>query len=169
MLAFHKRHYRPDNMTVVIVGPQPLSVIHGWIVPRFSRIRNSWTFSDLTKLSYVERLIDEAAKDAPADSYSSPSPSYNSAFRPELQGGTWPVLLTTLPIKSMRKLALFFPLPAAFKNPDRSPIGFISHLLGHEGPGSSFAILQDTNLASAVTVGYRIAAADQVSDAFLKL
>ncbi|EED96030.1 predicted protein, partial [Thalassiosira pseudonana CCMP1335] len=38
LLAFHKRHYRPQNMSVVIVGPQSLDELESWAVPRFGKI-----------------------------------------------------------------------------------------------------------------------------------
>ena len=36
LLAFHRHHYHPENLTVVIVGPQSLDTLQDWLVPRFS-------------------------------------------------------------------------------------------------------------------------------------
>ena len=33
LLAFHRLHYRPDNLTVVVGGPQSLDVLQEWIMP----------------------------------------------------------------------------------------------------------------------------------------
>mmetsp|Transcript_39917 Transcript_39917/g.120179 ORF Transcript_39917/g.120179 Transcript_39917/m.120179 type:complete len:1210 (-) Transcript_39917:47-3676(-) len=159
LLAFHRRHYRPSNMTVVIVGPQPLDTLQEWVVPRFAGIIDRWSKKD--DQTEIDRLIDAGANDAPANGFDHPAPPYNPAFDPKMQGGKWPVLLTTLPLRSMRKLVLMFPLPSVQKVPDRSPVSIISHLLGHEGPGSSFAVLQDAGLLNSLSAGSRISAPDQ--------
>ena len=114
LLAFHKRHYRPKNMAVVVVGPQSLDTLESWVVPRFSNIpdlseMNEENAPDDTevdkKLAKLEKLaaqlIDDAAKEAPPVSASSARDvRYNPAFRPELQGGKWPVVVTTKPCES---------------------------------------------------------------------
>lgn len=38
LLTFHKKHYRPDNMTVVLAGPQSLDTLQEWLVSRYSQI-----------------------------------------------------------------------------------------------------------------------------------
>ena len=140
LLAFHRRHYRPDNMAVVVVGPQDLDVLEDWIVPRFAKIdEKEWGYNDgdSDEMSDAEKLVDAAAKDLPPDSYGSPAVPFNPAFKPEIQHGNWPVKLTTKPLQSMRKLFLYFPLPSIQDLGDQSPYALISHLLGHEGPGKN--------------------------------
>jgi secreted Zn-dependent insulinase-like peptidase len=114
LLAFHKRHYRPKNMTVVVVGPQTLDTLESWVVPRFSNIPDVSDDADHTEeknnndseedakwsrmMRMAETLIEEAAKEAPPVSVSAAKDvTYNPAFRPELQGGKWPVVVTTKP------------------------------------------------------------------------
>ena len=53
-----------------------------------------------------------------------------------------------------------FPLPPVFCHPDRSPSAILSHLLGHEGPHSPFAVLQNAGLLSSLSAGARVAAPD---------
>uniref|UniRef100_A0A7S4QE70 Peptidase M16 N-terminal domain-containing protein n=1 Tax=Ditylum brightwellii TaxID=49249 RepID=A0A7S4QE70_9STRA len=163
LLAFHARHYRPENMVIVIVGPQSLDTLEEWVVPRFAPMIDRWSLKqkDTTSFTEIEQLINDAATDAPETRYDKPLPPYHPAFQPKIQGGSWPVLLTTLPLRSMRKLVLLFPLPSVRKVPDRSPVSILSHLLGHEGPGSSFAALQDAGYLSSLSTGSRIAAPDQ--------
>ena len=160
LLAFHKRHYRPKNMTVAIVGPQDLDALEELVVPRFSGIKDQWALKTDEEITATEKLIDSAAKDAPDVVFGSPT-IYKPAFRPELQGGQWPILLTNLPLQSVRKLYLFFPLPPTIHLEDRSPYQLISHLLGHEGKGSVFSILQDENLADSLSAGPRLSERDQ--------
>lgn len=142
LLAFHKRHYRPDNMTVVLIGPQKLEVLEKWIVPRFEKIVNPYVVKNREDMTEAEKLVDDYAKDAPNESFGAASVPYNSAFRPELQNDKWPILLTSSPLGNIRKLFLYFPLPSTRDLGDHSPYALICHLLGHEGVGSCFATLQ---------------------------
>lgn len=135
LLAFHKRHYRPDNMTVVVVGPQDLNMLEEWIVPRFARILDRFTVKNREDMTEAEKLVDDSAMDLPDDSFGAPPVPFHSAFRPQVQGGMWPLLLTTRPLQSVRKLYLNFPLPSIRELGDQSPFSLICHLLGHEGPG----------------------------------
>jgi insulysin len=160
LLAFHKKHYTPENMTVVIAGPQSLDTLQGWIVPRYSAIGSKEFPESEDKMSPVERLVAQGAKDAPFYAHFQPEPPYHSAFNPSLQGGSWPVLLTTKPLRSMRKLVMMFPMPSDRRVPDKSPASVLSHLLGHEGPGSAFAVLQNHGMLSSLSAGPRTRAPD---------
>jgi secreted Zn-dependent insulinase-like peptidase len=48
-----------------------------------------------------------------------------------------------------------------YDNPDRSPTRILSHLFGHEGRGSPFAILQDAGWISSLSSGIRVGGPDQ--------
>lgn len=159
LLAFHRKHYHPGNICVVVAGPQSLDTLEDWVVSRFSKVE-AWSFpKDVEQMTPIEKEIHDAAKDAPNYAFHKPPPPYQPAFRPEIQGG-WPILLTTRPLKSYRKLNLMFQLPSDRKNPDQSPIHVLSHLLGHEGPGSAFSILQDYGLISNLVAGPRVSGPD---------
>lgn len=160
LLAFHRRHYRPDNMSVVVVGPQPLNELEDFIVGRFAKMKSRHVIKEETEMTVAEKLVHDCAKDLPNDSFGSPSVPYHPSFRPELQG-EWPVLLTTKPLQSVRQMYMYFPLPPTRDLGDASPYSILSHLLGHEGPGSCFAVLQDAELVDAISVGPRLAEADQ--------
>jgi insulysin len=175
LLAFHKRHYRPKNMHVVVVGPQSLDTLESWVVPRFSKIpdlsdaieeNEKNTSEQDEKWNKIQQLaatlIDEAAAEAPPVAASAAKEvKFNPAFRPELQGGKWPIVVTTKPLQSVRKLVLLFPMPPTYENPDRSPTRILSHLFGHEGKGSPFAALQDAGWLSSLSSGSRVSSPDQ--------
>jgi insulysin len=158
LLAFHRKHYRPENMTVVIAGPQSLDTLEEWIVSGYSEI-TSKTFPENDERTAIEQLIWDAAQDAPENSFDKPAPSYGSAFKPSLQG-SWPTLLTTKPLRSMRKLVMMFPIPSDQKTPDQAPSSVLSHLLGHEGAGSAFSVLQNHGMLSSLSAGCRTKAPD---------
>mmetsp|Transcript_31398 Transcript_31398/g.66877 ORF Transcript_31398/g.66877 Transcript_31398/m.66877 type:complete len:988 (+) Transcript_31398:765-3728(+) len=167
-------------MTAVMIGPQSLDELESWVVPRFGQIPDRWLNKDAgdgkdedgdiaatdddKKWQAMKRvaaqLIGESAGDAPPVS-SDAAVEPSSAFRPELQGGKWPVVVTNKPIQSVRKLDLLFPLPPTWNMPDKSPTSLLSHLFGHEGPGSPFAYLQDAGHITSLTAGHRISGPDQ--------
>ncbi|KAL3920123.1 MAG: hypothetical protein SGILL_003418 [Bacillariaceae sp.] len=160
LLAFHRKHYRPENMTVCIAGPQSIETLSEWVTSRYSQIKSKpFPASDRTAMTNVEQLVNAAARDAPPYTFKEKAPPYNSPFRPSLQG-SWPVLLTTKPLRSMRKLVMMFPLRSDRKTPDRAPSSMLSHLLGHEGVGSVFAALQNSGLLSALSAGPRTRSPD---------
>lgn len=159
LLAFHKKHYRPDSLTVVIAGPQSLDELEAWAISGFGPMQAK-TFPLVDKnMTPEERLVNKASNDAPPYNWDSQPVAYNTPFHPNKQQ-SWPYLLTVKPVRSMRKLDLMFPLPPVFANPDRSPIAVLSHLLGHEGPHSSFAALQQEGLLNSLTAGNRTSGPD---------
>uniref|UniRef100_A0A7S3PZZ8 Peptidase M16 N-terminal domain-containing protein n=1 Tax=Chaetoceros debilis TaxID=122233 RepID=A0A7S3PZZ8_9STRA len=178
LLAFHRRHYTPDNMTVAIVGPQDLDTLEDWIVPRFAKVKNNWNVKGLGKdrgnvlaqgeMSAAENFVEESAYDAPNDSFNGHSSEetdvhamWNPAFHPGNQNGKWPVLLTTRPLQSVRKCYMYFPLPPTRSMGGQSPYSLLTHLLGHEGKGSCFAVLQDAGLVDSISAGARLSDQDQ--------
>lgn len=167
LLAFHRLHYRPENLTVVVAGPQSLDELQEWVVPRFGAMRAS-DFAAPEQQTDAERAVVQAAKDAPPFHYAAPPQPFASPFRPDVNNyinnnpasSSWPAVLTIKPVRSMRQLVLMFPLPPVFTTPDRSPSAILSHLLGHEGPGSPFAVLQNAGWISRLSAGPRVAAPD---------
>jgi len=158
LLAFHSHHYKPENMTVTLVGPQSLDELQAWLAPRYGAIPSKPLENPEGD---VEKLILEAAKDMPNYVFGGKIPDYTPAFSAELQQHQWPILLTVKPLSSMRKISLNFPLPPVRHLFNCSPTRLLSHLLGHEGPGSSFAILQSAGLLTSLSAGSRISGPDQ--------
>jgi len=186
LLAFHRQHYRPDNMTVVVVGPQSLDELEKWVVPRFGMIADrsandgdndeddekdddyddSITPEKKEKWQKMEQLAAQMIADAATDAPPVPIEAaknvvHHSAFRAELQGGKWPVVVTTKPLQNVRKLVILFPMPPSYAEPDRSPSHLMSHLFGHEGKGSPFALYQNAGWITSLSSGPRISAPDQ--------
>lgn len=161
LLTFHRLHYRPDKLTVVVAGPQSLDTLQEWVVPRFSTMTARAFPENANEMSKLEQTMATAAKDAPPYAFGTEPPPFNPAFRPELQGGKWPCLLTVKPLKFMRRLVIMFPLPSVRQNPDKSPLSILSHLLGHEGVNSSFAVLQNAGYIRSLSSGSRVSGPDQ--------
>jgi len=164
LLAFHRKHYTPDRVMVVVAGPQSLDELQNYVVEKFAPLRARDFPEDVTNMTPAELAVHEAAQDLPNYAYHQPVPPYRPVFEPKhqqaLSGGRWPILLTTNPLKSFRKVSLMFPVPSDRHNPDRSPVHVLSHLLGHEGPGSAFAVLQNHGLLSSLMAGPRSSGPD---------
>ena len=154
LLTFHRKHYRPDNLTVVVAGPQTLDELQDWLVPRFGTMQRRAFPDKESEMTDIEKLIHNSASDAPPYRFNDPVAPFHSPFSIELQNAL-PSLLTVNPVRSMRRLVMMFPLPPDHKNPDRSPISVLSHLLGHEGPQSPFALLQNEGLITSLSAGTR--------------
>lgn len=158
LLAFHNLHYQPENMTVVIVGPQSLEQLQEWIIPRFGQIPSKQVKNPDGE---VEMLIKKSSYDMPEFVYGKSVPSYSPSFSPRFQSNQWPILITVKPLRSMRKLTLNFPMPPTRHLLQKNPTRLLSHLLGHEGPGSPFSVLQTAGMLTSLSAGCRIEAPDQ--------
>jgi insulysin len=155
LLAFHKLHYRPENLTVVVAGPQSLDQLQAWLVPMFASME-ARAFPS-SEISETENLVRMASEDAPPYHFSAPEQDFRPAFQASPQ---WPLLYIVKPVRSMRRLTMMFPMPATLKSPDQSPSSILSHLLGHEGPSGPFAVLQNAGLLSSLSAGSRVSAPD---------
>lgn len=156
LLYFHHKHYKASNMTAVVVGPQSLSELYSIAYPKFASIpSHPSSLSDP-----VPAAIREAIDCIPVPAIS-PASDATPAFRPAFQT-PFPNLLTTNPLRTLRKLYLMFPLPPQRHKKDKSPTRLLSSLLGHEGVGSAFAVLQDEGLITGLCAGTRFEDSEQV-------
>lgn len=156
LLTFHRKHYRPDNLTVVVAGPQALDELQDWVIPRFVSMQARAFPKNKNDMNEIEMIVDDSASDAPPYGFNDPVAPFTSPLSPQVQNSL-PALLTVNPVRSMRLLDIMFVLPSVHKNPDRSPTAVLSHLLGHEGPTSPFALLQNQGLITSLSAGNRFA------------
>ncbi|CAG9574977.1 unnamed protein product [Danaus chrysippus] len=62
------------------------------------------------------------------------------------------------PVKDLRSLSIDFPIPDTRKHYKSGPGHYLSHLLGHEGPGSLLAALKQRGWCNSLVGGTRIGA-----------
>ena len=113
LLAFHRKHYQPQHMTVVLAGPQSLDTLQEWIVQRFSQIPVRDTTPE-TSPTEIEQLIEQAAAEAPPNTLDEPPPPFSSPLDTSHNQ-----LLTVKPLQSMRKLVLLWSIPT-YRDADTS-------------------------------------------------
>lgn len=58
-----------------------------------------------------------------------------------------------VPVKDARKLCIEWPMPAVQGDYRSKPDHYVSHLIGHEGPGSLLSLLKARNLATELSAG----------------
>ncbi|KAJ9631146.1 metalloprotease [Knufia peltigerae] len=123
-IRFHERHYSANRMKLVVLGRESLDELERWVVELFSEVQNK----DLPQNRWdgIEILTkDQLSKE-----------------------------ILAKPVMERRSLEISFPYQDEEDMYDTQPARYISHLLGHEGPGSLFAYLKDKGLVSSLSAGH---------------
>lgn len=63
------------------------------------------------------------------------------------------LLIRVVPIKESHTLEIQWDIPPTETLYRQAPTNYISHLMGHEGAGSAFALLKARGLATSLTAG----------------
>jgi insulysin len=122
-MKFYQTHYSANRMKLCVLGRESLDELQKWVVELFSPIKNQ----NLAQLRWDN------------------VPLWTSNE-----------LLTQIfakPVIDSRYIELYFPYPWQGNMFDSSPSNYISHLIGHEGPGSILAYLKDKGWANDLSAG----------------
>ncbi|ODA82847.1 hypothetical protein RJ55_01356 [Drechmeria coniospora] len=122
-IEFHAKHYSANRMKLVVLGREPLDVLQKWVVELFSPIVN---------------------KHLPPNRWTDETP-----FRPADLG----MQCFAKPVMDSRDLSLIFPFIDEETLFESQPSRYISHLIGHEGPGSIMACLKSKGWANSLSAG----------------
>lgn len=114
---FYQTYYTAENMTVVILGKQPLDQLETWAIQYFSDIPTRRTTNDS-------------------------QPPVSPPLTPSL-----PLRVHVVPIRDHSTVHVLWPLPPILPHYRSKPTRVLSHLLGHEGPGSLLAALRQRQWA----------------------
>jgi insulysin len=120
-MDFHEKHYSANRMKLVILGREPLDVLEGWAADLFAGVRNK----SLPQMRWEDEV----------------------PFRPE-------DLLTQCfakPVMDFRQLNLSFPFIDEELLFESQPSRYISHLIGHEGPGSIMSYIKSKDWANGLS------------------
>ncbi|KAH8590462.1 Metalloenzyme, LuxS/M16 peptidase-like protein [Bisporella sp. PMI_857] len=119
-IEFHKKHYTANRMKLVVLGRESLDELESWVVDLFSGVEN--------KNLEQNRWEDEVP------------------FKPD-------DLLTQCfmkPVMNLNRLILGFPFIDEELLFESQPSRYISHLIGHEGPGSIMSHIKSRGWASGL-------------------
>ena len=123
-IKFYERSYSSHIMKLIILGRETLEELEDWAVDLFQDVKN---------------------KDLPENRWDG------------LQALTDKELTTEIfakPVMESRSLEISFPWQDEEGMYETQPARFVSHLIGHEGPGSILSYLKDQGLANTLSAGY---------------
>jgi insulysin len=122
-IDFYDRHYSANRMKLVVLGREPLDVLEAWVLEMFAGVRN---------------------QELPPNRWSDVLP-----YGPDQLG----VRCFAKPVMDSRELNLVFPFLDEEDLFESQPSRYISHLIGHEGPGSIMSYIKSKGWANALTAG----------------
>ncbi|KAK1840286.1 a-pheromone processing metallopeptidase ste23 [Colletotrichum chrysophilum] len=117
-MEFHEKHYSANRMKLVVLGREPLDVLEDWVAELFTAVSNK----DLVPNRWEPEV----------------------PFRESELG----VQVFAKPVKNLRELSICFPFLDQESMFESRPSRYISHLIGHEGPGSIMAYLKEKGWAN---------------------
>ncbi|RCI10149.1 hypothetical protein L249_8413 [Ophiocordyceps polyrhachis-furcata BCC 54312] len=112
-IEFHDKHYSANRMKLVVLGREPLDVLQKWVVELFSPIAN---------------------KKLPPNRWSEEVPFRDCDMATQC---------FAKPVMDTRQLDLTFPFMDEEALFESQPSRYISHLIGHEGPGSIMSYVKN--------------------------
>ncbi|KAF3769957.1 hypothetical protein M406DRAFT_248220 [Cryphonectria parasitica EP155] len=122
-IEFHEKHYSANRMKLVVLGREPLELLEAWVVEYFSGIED--------KNLEPNRWLDA----------------------PPLGPEQLATQIFAKPVMDSRELGLCFPFPDENELFESLPSRYISHLIGHEGPGSIMSYIKGKGWANGLSAG----------------
>ncbi|KXX73626.1 Insulin-degrading enzyme [Madurella mycetomatis] len=122
-IEFYEKHYSANRMKLCVLGREPLDVLQSWVVEQFSSVRN-------------QNLAPNRWEDV-------------VPFTKDQLG----IQIFAKPVMDTRELSLIFPFMEQDHLYESQPSRYISHLIGHEGPGSIMAYIKSKGWANGLYAG----------------
>ena len=122
-MKFHAEHYSANRMKLVVLGREPLDELEEWVGNLFSDVQN---------------------KDLPQNRWDGVQPYSENEVLTQV---------FAKPVMDTRLLDIYFPFQDEEKMYDTQPSRYLSHLIGHEGPGSILAYIKAKGWANGLSAG----------------
>lgn len=122
-IEFYEKHYSANRMKLVVLGRESLDVLETWVVEYFSDIEN---------------------KSLEPNRWSDATP---------LGAEQLGMQVFAKPVMDSRELGLSFPFLDEEELYESLPSRYISHLIGHEGPGSIMSYIKGQGWANSLSAG----------------
>ena len=122
-IKFYEKHYSANRMKLVVLGRESLDELEAWVCELFSEVKNK----DLQENRWDD--IQPLTKDE---------------------------ILTQIfarPVMESRSLEISFPFQDEEMMYDTQPSRYLSHLIGHEGPGSILSYIKEKGWAQSLSAG----------------
>ena len=122
-IAFHDKHYSANRMKLVVLGKEPLDQLEDWVAELFSDVLN---------------------KNLPQNRWDEVQPySQKEAL----------IQVFAKPVMDSRMLEIYFPYQDEEELYRTHPSRYLSHLIGHEGPGSILSYIKAKGWANSLSAG----------------
>ena len=122
-IKFYQTHYSANRMKLVVLGRESLNDLQSWVEKFFTPIVN---------------------KNLPRYRWDGVSPFTENELK---------TVIFAEPVFDMRVLDMYFPYPDEEALFESQPGRYLSHLIGHEGPGSILAYLKNKGWANGLGAG----------------
>ena len=122
-IQFHDKHYSANRMKLVVLGRESLDELESWVGDLFAGVRN---------------------KDLPPNRWDGVQPYSENEFLTQI---------FAKPVMDSRLLDIYFPFQDEEHMYKTQPSRYISHLIGHEGPGSILAYIKAKGWANGLSAG----------------
>lgn len=152
--GFYRKHYVPSKMKLVVMAPKSLEELESEVISSFGewKLHNEPPVppENLTGNRNRATRPSKAARPSPVELLSledciskfrniSPFPHDNRTY-----------ISRVIPVKKAHKLIMTWYLPPSMHDYKTKPGSYLSHLIGHEGPGSLLTALKVRNSLAAI-------------------
>lgn len=122
-IQFYEKHYSANRAKLVILGRETLDVLEQWVTELFADVEN---------------------KNLPQNRWDDVQPFSEADMCTQV---------FAKPVMESRSMDMYFPFLDEEKLNDTQPSRYISHLIGHEGPGSVLSYLKAKGWANGLSAG----------------
>ena len=122
-MEFHAKHYSANRMKLVVLGKESLDQLEEWVGDLFVGVKN---------------------KNLPQNRWDDSEPYSKNELMTQV---------FARPVMDQRKVEINFPFQDEEDLFETQPSRYISHLIGHEGPGSILAYIKAKGWANALSAG----------------
>ncbi|OJJ43998.1 hypothetical protein ASPZODRAFT_18773 [Penicilliopsis zonata CBS 506.65] len=122
-IKFYEKHYSANRMKLVVLGRESLDELEAWVTELFSDVKN---------------------KDLPQNRWDGVEPFSADDLCTQV---------FAKPVMETRSLDIYFPFLDEESLYEAQPSRYISHLIGHEGPGSILAYIKAKGWANGLSAG----------------
>jgi insulysin len=122
-MEFYERHYSANRMKLVVLGREHLDELETWVSELFSEVKN---------------------KDLPENRWDNVQPLTKNEISTQI---------FAKPVMESRSLEISFPFQDEEDMFETQPSRYISHLIGHEGPGSILSYIKEKGWAQSLSAG----------------
>jgi insulysin len=122
-IEFYERHYSANRMKLVVLGRESLDELETWVSELFSEVKN---------------------KDLPENRWDDVQPLTKDEISTQI---------FAKPVMESRSLEISFPFQDEEDMHETQPSRYLSHLIGHEGPGSILSYIKEKSWAQSLSAG----------------